>query len=310
MIKHQKKLLSILIEFVLLAVALIGYAAGNEQNISPQSDNITEGIHSDPHNVSVMFMNVGRADATLIQIDGLFYLIDTGSKSSVPQLYGALAMYGVERLEAVFLTHTHSDHIGGLKAIAQEYEIGTLYSSEISKDKKNGENKIDTLASKLSLKHVKLSAGDSVAVSADIYFEVLGPLVYNTDDNDNSLVLRLSVNGTIILFCGDMQFAEEASLLAAGIDLHADILKVGNHGNPDATSADFVSAITPKVAIISTNTLEDSNSANIRVISLLKGARVLLTENFTLGILLKVGVNGDVDISDPQPQKQNADIDI
>lgn len=298
---HQKRLLSVLIAFVLPAIALMGYATGDELTISPQPGNIIEETTDNTHNVSVMFINVGRADATLIQIDGLYYLIDTGSKSSISQVLDAFALYGIERLETIFLTHTHSDHTGGLKAIAQEYEVGTLYSSAISKDKKNGENKIDTLALKLSLNHEKLSAGDTVAVSADIKFEVLGPLVYNQDDNDNSMVLRLSVNGTTILFCGDMQFAEEISLLEAGIDLHSDILKVGNHGNPDATSAELMAAVQPKMAIISTNTLEDKNSANERVITLLNGAQVFLTENYILGILLNLGANGEVEISDPQP---------
>lgn len=298
--KHQQKLLSILIAFVFLFAAFPGYAIGDEFKPA-QYDNRTSKIPAANHHASVLFINVGRADAALIQIDGLYYLIDTGSKSSALQVLDALAMYHVERLEAVFLTHTHSDHTGGLKAIAQEYEVGTLYSSAISKDKKNGENKIDTLASKLSLNHEKLSAGDTVSVSADIKFEVLGPLVYSHDDNDNSLILRLSVNDTTILFCGDMQFAEEISLLEAGIDLYSDILKVGNHGNPDATSAELIAAVQPKIAIISTNTLEDQNSANERVIALLDGAQVFSTEDYTLGILLNLGVNGEVNISNPQP---------
>ena len=301
--KLQQKLLSILIAFVFSLLAFPGYAIGDELN-SAQHDDMTPAISAAKHRASVIFINVGRADAALIQIDGFTYLIDTGRKSSALQVMAALAMYKVERIEAIFLTHTHSDHTGGLKAIAQEYEIGTLYSSSISKDKKNGENKIDTLASKLSLNHTKLSAGDKVSVSADIKFEVLGPLVYSHDDNDNSLILRLSVNDTTILFCGDMQFAEEFSLLAAGIDLHADILKVGNHGNPDATSAELVAAVQPKTAIISTNTLEDKNSANARVIGLLSDAQVFITENYTLGILFNLGANGEVDISYPQPTNE------
>lgn len=265
----------------------------------------------DAHDVSVMFINVGYGDATLVQIDGLSYLIDTGEKSSVPALYGALGICGVEKLEAVFLTHTHSDHIGGMEALVQKYEVGALYSAEISEDKDDGENKIDNLATELSLNHTKLTAGDTVELASGIYFDVLGPLEYNSDDdNDNSLVMRLNVNGVTFLFTGDMQFAEEATLLTAGADLSADVLKVGNHGNPDATSAEFASAVSPEIAVISTDTAEDADSANENVISLLGSAQVLVTEDYTCGILLTVSADGVIEVSEPQSHKSGVDVEI
>ncbi len=304
------RLLNVVIAWALIVIVLSGCTADNNRLDSDAAD-ITEDTPDNSHDVSVMFINVGRADATLVQIDGLSYLIDTGEKSSVPALYGALAICGVENLEAVFLTHTHSDHIGGMEALVQKYDVDALYSAEISEDKDNGENKIDNLAADLSLKHVKLTAGNTVVLFADIYFEVLGPLVYNSDDdNDNSLVLRLSVNDTVFLFTGDMQFAEEATLLDVGTDLSADVLKVGNHGNPDATSAAFASAVSPEIAVISTNTLEDADSANESVISLLDGAQVLVTGDDTRGVLLTVGAGGEIEISHPQPQKSNSNIEI
>ncbi|MDD3213217.1 MAG: lamin tail domain-containing protein, partial [Eubacteriales bacterium] len=141
--------------------------------------------------------------------------------------------------------------------------------------------------------------------------DVLGPVVYNSeDDNDNSLVLRLGANGRSFLFTGDMQFAEEGTLLAAGVDLQADVLKVGNHGNPDATSQMFAAAVSPKIAVISTSTVEDADSANERVTSLFDGARVLVTEGFTRGALLRVSASGEIKISSPQPPSPNADIEI
>lgn len=309
--KRRLLLFSICIILALAAAIQPGYALNGSQNASDVVDTTGIEITNNPHDVSVMFTNVGYGDATLVQINGYSYLIDTGSKASVPQLLGALAMCGVKKLEAVFLTHTHSDHIGGMEALASQYAIGTLYSAEISEDKKNGENKIDLLAAELLLNHVKLTAGDAVSLSAEVYLDVLGPVVYNSeDDNDNSLVLRLGVNGRVFLFTGDMQFAEEGTLLAAGVDLRADVLKVGNHGNPDATSQMFAVAVSPKIAAISTSTMEDADSANERVISLFDGARVLVTEDFTRGALLYVSASGEIEISNPQPPSPGADIEI
>ncbi len=291
---------------VLLAVAL----AGCHQR-SDETAGSTNGQKEKTHDFSVMFINVGRADATLIQIDGLSYLIDTGEKSSVPALYAALEILDIQKLKAVFLTHTHNDHIGGMEALANRYEVDTLYSAEISEDKKDGTNKIEELAIEFSIPHVRLAAGDTVELVPEIDFDVLGPLEYNSDDdNDNSLVLKLSINGKAFLFTGDMQFAEETTLLSNGADLSADVLKVGNHGNPDATSQEFATAVSPEIAVISTDTSVDEDSANERVVSALKDADVFVTQEYSYGILLTINANGQIEVSDPRPEVANARIQI
>ena len=196
--------------------------------------------------VSVTVINVGYGDAILVQMDGHNYMIDTGAKSAALPLLRTLALCGVDKLDAVYLTHTHNDHVGGLEALAQRYEIRQLYAAEITQDRA----KINKLAGKLSLSLTRLSAGDTVETASGAVFEVLGPVAFNADDdNDNSLVLRLEAGGYTWLFAGDMQFDEELSLIEAGVDLAADVLKVGNHGNPDATSQAFASAVSPQLEI-------------------------------------------------------------
>lgn len=304
--KRQAMLIST-IAFIL--AVLMGPLSGCHQRMDETTD-LTDD-QENMHDFSVMFINVGRADATLIQVDGLSYLIDTGEKSSVPAFLAAMSVMEVQKLKAVFLTHTHSDHVGGMEALAKRYDIDTLYSAEISENKKDGKNKIEELAKELFIPHIRLAAGDTVELTPEIGFEVLGPLEYNSDDdNDNSLILKLSINGKTFLFTGDMQFPEETTLLAAGEDLSADVLKVGNHGNPDATSQEFAAAVSPEIAVISTDTSVDKDSANERVISALKDAQVLVTQDYPIGVLLTINADGAFEVSKPQHRETKAQIII
>lgn len=251
-----------------------------------------EGI---AHDVDITFINVGRADATLVQIDDKNYLIDTGLKDSYESLINALKMQNVTDLDGLILTHTHKDHIGGVKKLQTDYGITMMYAAILSENKDNGENKITNLSKEYDIPLTRLNAGDIIPITDDVSFEVLGPLVYNSeDDNDNSLVLRLIVNGRTILFAGDMQFAEEETLMDAGTDLRADILKVGNHGNPDATSDAFAKAVSPAYAFISTDTTVDHNSANVRVKAALSGAQIFITEDYDFGIVLTIDSAGSI----------------
>ena len=287
---NKKSIFKILSSFFMIFV-LVGCGKNKENSLS--------NISSKAENVNVSYINVGKGDATLVQIDDKNYLIDTGLEENSEMLLEGLKAKDVDTLDGVFLTHTHKDHIGGMEAVAAAYDIEMMYRAEISENKKNGENKIDNLSEDLYLPITKLNAGDKVKITDDIYFDVIGPLVLNEDDdNDNSLVMKLVVNGKTFLFTGDMQFAEEKTLMDAGVDLSSDILKVGNHGNKDATSDEFAIAVSPKYSVITTDTTVDTNSASKRVRKALSTSEIYITENYDRGITFTVLQDGTIEIAE------------
>ena len=85
-----------------------------------------------------------------------------------------------------------------------------------------------------------------------------------------------------------MEFPEEDSLLKAGVIPQADVLKVGNHGEGDATSRQLVITVQPKLAVISTNSDEEPDTPDPRVIRLLndQGIEYAITQNSENGILV------------------------
>ena len=81
--------------------------------------------------LSLLAVNVGKADALLLRSGNSAYLIDTGSKKSADALISVLRNEGVTRLTGVILTHTHADHVGGLKALLDSgIVIEHIYASK------------------------------------------------------------------------------------------------------------------------------------------------------------------------------------
>jgi competence protein ComEC len=244
--------------------------------------------------LQVIFLNVGRADSALVTFSGRHYLVDTGLTESLPSLVGALRGMGVETLDGIFLSHTHTDHTGGLTGLLQLFDVKAVYAAEITENKKNGTNVVDEKAAEAGKTVQRLKRGDEIVIDTahpDVKFSVAGPIEYNADDdNDNSLVLYLASGDFSCLFTGDMQFAEEKSLLEAGALHPCTVLKVGNHGNPDATSPEFVSAVSPGIAVISTDSTVDTDTPSPDVLKELSKvqAKVYVTQDAKTGVRVDV----------------------
>ncbi len=241
------------------------------------------------HDVRVMFVNVGKADSIIIEIDGKLFMIDTGTSESIPYTYAALDLFEEESIAGLFITHPDRDHIGGYDYIREKMTVENAYAPAICKDM----YVIDKAAKDDNL--VKLEPGQVVEAGDGVWFEALGPIRYNPfDDNDNSLVLKLVVNGKSLLFCGDMKEQEEKNLIDAGFELDCDVLKVGYHGRDDASSADFVKAVSPEYAVISTSRKDEKDTADEAVISRLEdvGSEVYVTEDCGLGLMMEIKPDG------------------
>ena len=247
--------------------------------------------------LSLLAINVRKADALLLRSGESVYLIDTGTKKGAPGLLDVLRREGVTRLTGVILTHTHADHTGGLKTLLQsDIVVENIYAPKFyTLKKEDGKHPAEKAIKKTDYRVTWLSAGDMLPLDGG-KLTVLGPIELDEEaENCNSLVLLAEGGGGSILLTGDMEFPEEDSLLKAGVIPQADVLKIGNHGEGDATSTLLVTTVQPKIAVISTSSEDEPDTPDPRVIRLLNDQHVtvLITQDSTDGVLVTLK-NGEI----------------
>jgi competence protein ComEC len=241
--------------------------------------------------LSLLAINVRKADALLLRSGDSAYLIDTGTEESYGKLYSVLKREGIDRLTGVIITHTDKDHAGGIaQLVDSDIEIENVYASAYYNKKKESKHPAVKALKGTGRSVVFLASGDELPLDGGS-LKVLGPLEKDGEkENNNSLVLLAEGGGGSMLLAGDMEFPEEDSLLKAGLIPHADVLKVGNHGEDDATSNALIAAIRPSLAVISTNTDDESDTPSPRVLRLLASwdIPVLVTQDTENGVLVTI----------------------
>lgn len=189
----------------------------------------------------IYVIDVSKADAILIESPGAKLLVDTGTADTAGDVRDYLAARGIDRLDAVWISHGDSDHAGGLSAVSAAVEIGEVVGSAYGA---------------LPQQTRTVQPGET-AVYGNLTLEVLAPQKEYGESNNNSVVFRLRYGAFSMLFCGDIEAKAEKDLLLSGQDLHADILKAAHHGSDSSTSAELLAAVRPRYAVISTG--EDRN---------------------------------------------------
>ncbi|MEP1151072.1 MAG: DNA internalization-related competence protein ComEC/Rec2 [Balneola sp.] len=209
--------------------------------------------------LTVVVFDVGQGDASLIKTpSGKHYLIDTGtwnpgSNSGENILLPYFKENNITKLDAVFLSHPHADHIGGIISLINGIEIDTIYNSGFQYDSNLYENYIK-LAKAKHIPVISLHAGERINVDEEILILALGAEgpQFNDDPNQHSLVLNVLYKKNEFLFTGDAGEAQERRLLENYGDLlNTDFLKVGHHGSRTSSELFFLQAVTPEISVVS-----------------------------------------------------------
>lgn len=272
LIKFNKTKIVFLVVAILIIVlsALITF---NPFNIMPSWNKIFNFVglsdissKADGYDMSVHYLDVGKADAILIECNSKSILIDSGNVDPDNKVVEYLKKRHINNLDLVIATHPDKDHIGGMTNIIYEFEINHFMMPQIPEE----------VVPKSSVYESMLYALDSKGITVDNpisgeNFEiggaqalVLAPIKIYDDTNNNSIVLKLNYGNDSFLFTGDAQADEEDDVLKSGYDIQSTVLKVGHHGSKTSTTESFLKSVRPEYAVISVG--EDDNNLPKKVI--------------------------------------------
>lgn len=240
-----------------------------------------------PDDWLMVMCDVGQGDALVLNAgSGAAVVVDAGPDPALVDR--CLADLGVDTIPLVVLSHFHADHANGLPGVLDGRHVGEIVVSPLA----DPPDRAEAVASWAGAADIPVS----VAVTEErrsvgqLSWEVIGPVdVPHAGDktdgsegsaaNNASVVMLVDVSGHRVLLSGDAEPEEEGDILATGVDLRADVLKVSHHGSANQ-DADFVLATRAPLAMVSVGDDNDYGHPAAATLGLLRilGAQVYRTD--------------------------------
>ncbi len=212
------------------------------------------------HDFKITFLDVSQGDSSLVElpdkrvilIDGGSEITDSGRRVIAPYLWSK----GIKSIDYLVSSHPHSDHYGGLIYIMDNFSIKEIWL--------NGRTFPESEAFFAKIKEKKiphrvLRRGDLLEAQGYQIF-VLHP--YDefyadsargdfSNENSDSIVLKIEAGGASVLFTGDVEMEAEENLIYLSKWLKSDIIKIPHHGGRTSSSLEFIKAVAPETAVVS-----------------------------------------------------------
>lgn len=263
--------------------------------------------------MQVHFIDVGQGDAILIESpNGETMLVDGGTKSAGDDLVAYLTSEQIKDLDYVVATHPDADHIGGLIDVFAAYKVNNFVNSGKVHTSETYKELLESTVNEGS-NYIEPATGDFINLDSDTKVQVLHSESDTSDNNDASIVLKITYSQVSFLLTGDADTKIESDLIAK-YNVTATILKAGHHGSSTSSSLSFLQKVKPKATILSYGADNSYGHPHDEVINNLKavgskmystaqdGTIVVTTNGVTYKISAKEFTSGSTNIPAPKPE--------
>lgn len=202
---------------------------------------------------AVHFVDVGQGDATLVEQNGEFALIDAGPPEGEEGLLAYMEAVGVQTLRYVFMTHPHADHIGGMEAVLRRYPSAQVLLPQLGKTAEATTSVFVGLLEAIEAEGIATETAKLGAVYplGEGSFTVLQDGIEDEDSNMISTILLFEAEGLRYLSSGDAEKKNERLLLESGQSIQANLFKGAHHGSNTSNSKTLLRAMQPALVVVS-----------------------------------------------------------
>lgn len=280
MIQRKKLFFVILILLILAGIAIYLILSDQTKAQAPEPED-------DSQVVRMAFLDIGQGDATLIDFpDGTQMLIDCSKDARVLEALSRNMSFYDRKIETIVITHPDYDHYGGCEDVLHRFEVEEVIYTGYPKENVTWKSLVKTLQQKglwytQMLDYEKREYGTA---RVEFLYPNASIDVLDTSEvgsNESSIVMRIAVGQSDALLMADAETeVEELLMHDYGTNIDVEVLKVGHHGSAGGTSSEFLEAVTPIYATISSGKENSYGHPSNRVVRKLErvGAQVLRTD--------------------------------
>ena len=227
--------------------------------------------------LSTRFLETTHGEAIFVETpNGNRMLVDGGgNRTQVADQFRSLLPLWDRDIDIVLLTHPDADHVGGLAEVLNQFQVGAVV--HVGASASDGVLSEWSAAIKRHKNVIEAWPGMVIGLDHGIFVEVLsagciGETTECANDNNASIVTKLSIGDVSFLLTGDIERAAEIRLATSNPNLMATVLKAPHHGSNTSSTSYFINAVQPAAVVVAAGTQNQYGHPHADVMARLNNA--------------------------------------